>query len=41
MKNCKEIKWMYHPVKGLYAVCTCCGKEVKGNDKKVSTNNNC
>ena len=31
---------MYHPVKGLYAVCTCCGKEVK-NDKKVSTNNNC
>ena len=20
---------MYHPVKGLYAVCTCCGKEVK------------
>ena len=26
---------------GLYAVCTCCGKEVKRNDKKVSTNNNC
>ena len=32
---------MYHPVKGLYAVYTCCGKEVKENDKKVSTNNNC
>ena len=32
---------MYHPVRGLYAVCTCCGKEVRRNDKKVSTNNNC
>lgn len=40
MKNCKEkIKWMYHPVKGLYVVCTCCGKEVK-NGKKDSTKNN-
>lgn len=32
---------MYHPVRGLYAVCTCCGKEVKRNDKKDFTNNNC
>ena len=30
---------MYHPVKGLYAVCTCCGKEVKKNNEKVATGN--